>query len=66
MVTHTHTTTTIILAVRMRNVRVKVVTKLKTTKIKFIGLLEDFTKIVSPENYRLYGITLAVRMRTEG
>ena len=27
---------------------------IKTSKIKFLGLFEDFTKIASPKNYRLY------------
>ena len=27
---------------------------IKTSKIKFLGPFEDFTKIVSPKNYRLY------------
>ena len=39
----------------------KLFTKLKTTKNKFIGLLEDFTNIVSPENYRLYGIPIELQ-----
>ena len=30
--------------------------KLQTTKIKLRGPSEDFTKIASPENYRLYSM----------
>ena len=30
------------------------VTKLKTVKIKFLGSVEDFMKIASPENYQLH------------
>ena len=41
------------MAIEVRGIRV---TKLKTTKIKFRGPFEEVTKIVSPENYRLYGI----------